>query len=506
MADLIVADVPVSHAAFRERVRRAVAGFSALGVRQGARVALLLRNDAPFLEASLALQHLGAYAVPLNWHSSPAEIGYICRDCSASVLVAHADLLTGETRAALPGLTILRVEPREGDAGSALRGAGAGVTADIAWDEWLAGHEPDASAAAMPTESLIYTSGTTGRPKGVQRAAPDPANLSRIDAMRGVLTGIGPSSRVLVTAPLYHTAPNVFAQLAIRKASLLVLPRRFDAEDLLARIERHRVTNLYAVATMLVRLLAVPAETRRRYDLSSLEFVLLAGGPCAPEIKRRAIEWLGPVVNEYYGSTENGPMTFCSSADWLRRPGTVGRPVECTTVSILDEDGRALGPGRQGEICVASSIYTDFTYLNQPEARAAIQRGSFVATGDIGYTDEDGFLYICDRKKDLVISGGVNIYPAEIEAALMQLPGIADCAVFGVPDAEFGEALAAVVELHDNTGLAEDDIARHLAANLPRFKVPKRVEICAALPREESGKIRKRVLREPYWAGMDSRI
>jgi long-chain acyl-CoA synthetase len=218
------------------------------------------------------------------------------------------------------------------------------------------------------------------------------------------------------------------------------------------------------------------------------------------------IDWIGPILNEYYGSTEHGPITFSTSSAWLFHPGTVGRAVEGVAISIVDEAGNDLAPNEIGEIYAANKYYSDFTYLNRPEARNELQRGNLIATGDVGYLDEEGFLYICDRKRDMVISGGVNIYPAEIEGVLLSLPGVSDSVVFGIPDEEFGEALGAMIELNSSAKLTVDDIRRELNGRLPGYKRPKHIEIRNDLPREESGKIKKRLVRESFWLGSSRRI
>ncbi len=212
-------------------------------------------------------------------------------------------------------------------------------------------------------------------------------------------------------------------------------------------------------------------------------------------------DWWGPIIHEYYGSTETGPITFVRGEEWLERPGTVGRAVEGVQIEVRDEAGRALGPGQIGELFVRNDGYADFTYLNQHEARAALERDGLIMSGDLGYRDDSGSYFLCDRKRDLVISGGVNIYPAEIEAVLLAMPGVADCAVFGIPDEEFGEALAAIVQPQAGQAISPDDVRKFLASSIAGFKQPRLVEVRADLPREESGKIKKRLLREPFWQG-----
>ena len=260
------------------------------------------------------------------------------------------------------------------------------------------------------------------------------------------------------------------------------------------------------VPTMFVRLLALPQEVRERYDISSLRWIVHAAAPCPVDVKRAMIEWMGPIVAEYYGGTETGPVTYCTSEEWLAHPGTVGRALPGAVVKILDEDGEELPPGQSGEVYMWHSAWPDFTYEGDEEKRRSVERDGLVSCGDIGYLDEDGYLYLNDRASDMVISGGVNIYPAEIEACLLSLPGVRDCAVFGIPDEEFGEALAAHVEPHEGAQLSEEEVRAHVREHLASYKTPRVVEFSDSLPREDSGKIFKRRLREPYWEGRERAI
>jgi long-chain acyl-CoA synthetase len=254
------------------------------------------------------------------------------------------------------------------------------------------------------------------------------------------------------------------------------------------------------VPTMFVRLLKLPEVVREKYDLSSLRYIIHAAAPCPPQAKRGMIEWWGPIIHEFYGSTESSAVTHATSEDALRKPGTVGRPVQGAQIVIVDDNGNEATTGVQGEIFTRIEGMADFTYHNKPDKRAEIDRNGLITSGDVGYLDADGYLFICDRKRDMVISGGVNIYPAEIESVALHMPDIKDCAVFGIPDADFGEALMAVVEPQPGHALAPDDVRAYLKMHLADYKVPKHIEIGHDLPREDSGKIFKRRLRDPYWA------
>jgi long-chain acyl-CoA synthetase len=281
---------------------------------------------------------------------------------------------------------------------------------------------------------------------------------------------------------------------------------RFDPEQFLRLVEVEKIDTIFMVPTMFVRLMKLPESVRRNYDTSSLRHVVHAAAPCPADVKRAMIEWWGPVIHEYYGSTESSALTFANSEDALRKPGTVGRILDGVELRFLGESGGPLPQGEIGEIYSRTADTPEFTYHNKPEKRAEIDRDGFITSGDVGYIDADGYVFICDRKRDMVISGGVNIYPAEIEAALHVVPGVHDCAVFGIPDEEFGEALMAVVEPQAGVTLDVADIRAQLQTSLADYKVPKHVEILKNLPREDSGKIFKRRLRDPYWERAGRRI
>jgi long-chain acyl-CoA synthetase len=274
-------------------------------------------------------------------------------------------------------------------------------------------------------------------------------------------------ARTVITGPMYHLAPNSYAlAAAAANGGLVILQPRFDAEELLRLIECHQITHLHLVPTMFVRLLQLPQEIRRKYDLSSLKFVTHGAAPCSPTVKRQMIEWWGPIINEYYGGTETGAVVFHTAAEALRKPGTVGRPLEGAVVRILDTNGRELGLNHVGEVYMWLDGWLNFTYHGMDDQRRAVERDGLVTCGDVGYLDEDGYLFLCDRRRDMVISGGVNIYPAEIESVLINAPGVSDCAVFGIPDEEFGESLCAYVELRNGAELSAADLRSFLRSHL----------------------------------------
>lgn len=476
-------------------------GLNRLGIGPGTAVAILMRNAISFIEVSQGTAMLGAWAVPLNWHLAPPEIEYVLGDCAARVLFVHADLLDLVPSSVLTDkrLTVIvahtpeevrlayRVPPTKAAAPSG--------TLDL--EDWIGAQQAWTEPPVPAPESIIYTSGTTGKPKGVRRNPPTAEQRRRLDAMREQVYGLRQGIRLLVPAPLYHAAPNVFAMAGAKVADRLVLMPKFDAEDFLRLVEQHRITNIVTVPTMFVRLLRLPEAVRRRYDLSSLRMVHHAAAPCPPDVKRAMIEWFGPIIHEWYGTTESSVVTVCNSEEWLSHPGTVGRAIPGARIEVVGEDGVILPPGSPGELYVGLDFLPDFTYHNRNDDRQQIGRNGLITGGDIGYLDADGFLFLCDRKKDMIISGGVNIYPSEIEAALLSMPAVLDCAVIGIPDPEFGEAVMALVVQDGRTD--EAAIREELAQRLARFKLPKLIEFRDSLPRDDAGKLLKRRLREPYW-------
>lgn len=485
-AELIFEDRRVSGADVQARGARLAGGLAALGLREGDVVAVLLRNDPAYVDVIQACRIGGFVYCPINWHFAPAEIRFLLADSDAKALIGHADLLVAAKGAIPDGLATLAVGAEGG------------------YESWLVAQPSYAGPSVSPRGHMAYTSGTTGRPKGVVRDAVPPAQAAdyerRMKAVVAASFGIAPGCRALLPAPLYHSAPSLFTQMALLLGEAFVLMPRFREEEVLALIERCRIDTVYLVPTMYVRLLKLPEAVRTRYDLSSLRFVASTGAPCAPALKQAMIDWLGPVVNETYASSETGMITAISSAEALERPGSSGRPFGEARVEIRHENGTSCAPGEIGLIHVRQPAYPDFTYRNQPQARAAIERDGLTTLGDMGYLDTDGYLYVCDRASDMVISGGVNIYPAEIEHALMRCDGVRDCAVFGIPDDEFGEQVMALVEPHPGETPRPDALIEALRGDIAGYKVPRRIEIVAALPRDDNGKIAKKKLRAPYWA------
>lgn len=485
------------------RVARAAGGFAALGVVEDSAVTMMLRNDFAFFEAAMGASQAGAYAVPINWHFKADEAGHILNDCGARVLVIHADLLAQVAGVVPESCHVFVVPtPPEIQAAYGLADSSCAVPPGMTdWNDWL-GKQPAWTEPPRPSRTnMIYTSGTTGAPKGVRREPATPEMQQIMLHMVRTIFGFTEPARMrtVITGPIYHSAPNFYALNAAQGGQLVILQPRFDAEDLLRLIEEHRITHVHMVPTMFVRLLKLPQAVRQKYDLSSLEFVAHAAAPCPPNIKRQMIEWWGPIINEYYGGTETGGVVFHTAEEALAKPGTVGRAIGHGEIRILDANHQPLPAGEIGEVYLKLHGFPDFTYNNMDDKRREIEQQGMITCGDVGYLDDDGYLFLCDRVRDMVISGGVNIYPAEIEASLIGMPGVKDCAVFGIPDEEYGEQLCAHVEPDDGVTLTAEEVRNYLRQHVANYKVPKVIEFSRDLPREDSGKIFKRKLRAPYW-------
>ncbi len=501
LGTVISGDRRIGGAELEDRVKKAAAGFVALGLTEGDRVAIMLRNDIPFLEATFACGELGLYPVPVNWHFSADEAAYVLADSGAKALVVHADLwpaIAGKTGDDVKVL-IVETPPEVADAYAVPEEACKAPNGAMVWDAWIDAQAPYTGRSKPAPASMIYTSGSTGHPKGVRRLPPKEDQTEATLAARRFVFDFKPEMRALMTGPLYHSAPNLYSTFTVRIGGTLFMQPRFETEGTLALIEREKITHAHFVPTMFVRLLRLDQSVRDKYDLSSLVRVMHGAAPCSQAVKRQMIDWWGPVIHEYYGGTETGAAVHCTSEEWLAHPGTVGKPIPGATVKVLDDDGKELPTGEVGEIFLRLWSFPDFTYHNRDSARAECENDGLITCGDVGCLDEDGFLYLRDRKRDMVISGGVNIYPVEIEHELIQMPGVHDCAVFGIPDNEFGESLAAAIQLADGTSLTEEAVHDWLLPRVAKYKLPRVVTFHDALPREETGKIFKRKLRDPYW-------
>ncbi|MBB4745208.1 long-chain acyl-CoA synthetase [Actinoplanes octamycinicus] len=473
----------VTYGELAARADRIGRGLQQRGLVPGDTVAMLLPNGADLLAVEFATLQTGLYSVPLNWHLTAAEIGYIVRDSGAKVFVA--DERFAATAAAAGALSPVSVAELDGGPGRP---------------------EPRTTGALM-----VYTSGTSGRPKGVRRplTGADPDVVPQVSLWFFGLFGLAPfDGHVhLCCSPLYHTAVMNFATISLQVGHPVVVMDRWDPEEMLRLVERHRVTHSHMVPTQFRRLLALPEKTRLRYDLSSMRVMIHGAAPCPHEVKRRMLDWWGPVVVEYYAASEGGG-TLITAADWRKRPGSVGQAWPGSRVRVLDEDGADAPAGRPGTVYLQMGDAT-FEYLGDAEKTRRSRNGKMFTVGDIGYLDDDGYLYLCDRKSDVIITGGVNVYPAEIENELATHPAVADVAVFGVPHDEWGEEIKAVVQPVPEVTAGPEltgDLLAFLADRLARFKLPRTVDYVDELPRDPNGKLYKRLLRDPYWAGRERAI
>jgi long-chain acyl-CoA synthetase len=331
------------------------------------------------------------------------------------------------------------------------------------------------------------------------RAPASDEQRERAQALVGEIFRLEPGARTVIPAPLYHTAPNVYAlSTAVRGLDMTIMTS-FDAHEFLRIVAEQRVSVVQMVPTMFVRLLALAQDVRTRYDVSSLRWIVHAAAPCPIEVKRAMIEWLGPIVAEYYGGTETGPVTFCTSEEWLAHPGTVGRPLDKAVIKIFDAEGRELPVGESGEVYMWLDLWPDFTYAGDEAKRRSVEREGLVSCGDIGYLDADGYLFIVDRLKDMIVSGGENVYSVEVESVLAQYPAVAACAVIGVPDETWGERVHAVVVPVAGATVTLDELRAFCRERIAGYKTPRSMALADALPLNAAGKVLKRDLRRPYW-------
>jgi long-chain acyl-CoA synthetase len=468
---------------------RLARALRARGVAAGDGIALMVANRPEFAEVLGAAQRSGLRTTPINWHLTADETAYIVGDCQARAFVADARFgaVAAAAAAQAPGATVRLA-----------------VGGDIdGFESYAAALDGEDGADIDDPElgrSMLYTSGTTGRPKGVHRAETPPT--SAIGRLFGYRPG---ATRHLCTGPLYHAAPLAFSLAGPLNAGVgVVLMDKWSPEDTLRLIADEQISHSHMVPTMFHRLLSLPDEVRAAADTSSLRMVIHGAAPCPVSVKKAIIDWWGPVLLEYYAATE-GSGTFVTSPDWLQRPGTVGKPATDDHVRILDPVGgdEPLPPGEVGTVFLKAPAVGRFDYFGDDAKTRSSYRGDYFTLGDVGYLDEDGYLFLTDRSADLIISGGVNVYPAEVEGELLGHPAVGDAAVIGVPDSEWGETVVAVVELQPGAeasdALAEELIA-HCRGRLAHFKCPRRVDFVATLPRTDSGKLYKRRLREEYRA------
>jgi long-chain acyl-CoA synthetase len=492
----------------RERTRgellagcnQVVAGLRALGLKQGDSLATVLPNGAEMIELYLAATQAGFFLTPINHHLTAPEIAYIVGDSEAKACIGHERFGAACAAAA-----------KELNFPANARFAIGNVPGFRPYAELKAGQSSELPADRAAGQVMNYTSGTTGRPKGVRRplAPLDPDTMATL--MSGFLGLFGSKAEDgnlhICGSPLYHTAVLVFASASMHLGHPVVLMDRWSPEEMLRLIEKYRVTTSHMVPTQFHRLLALPEETRKRYDVSSVRTMVHAAAPCPIDTKRKMLAWWGDAIFEYYAATEGGG-TVIDPADWKRKPGTVGKAWASSEIRILDDEGKDCPPGTPGTVYIKLGA-ADFEYKGDKKKTDENRRAGFFTVGDIGYLDDEKYLFLCDRKNDMIISGGVNIYPAEIESVLLTHPKVGDAAVFGIPHADWGEEVKAVIE--PAAGVAAgpqlaDEILAFCADKLAKYKTPKTIDFVAELPRDPNGKLYKRKLRDPYWAGRDRAI
>lgn len=471
------------------RANQLVRLLRARGLQQGDGLALLCSNRVEFVEVYAAVLRGGFRLTPINWHLTAGEIGYIVDDCEAKAFFADA-------RFAEAAHAALEFAPR-----AACRIAIAGPIPRF--DEYaqaLDAYAPGDLSDPVLGNSMLYTSGTTGRPKGVFRAGPTRSSLTGpMLATCGFRPGEDCS---LITGPLYHAAPlaiNMAAPLAAGVGSILM--DRWDAEETLRLVESRRITHSHLVPTMFHRMLQLPEEVRARYDLSSLRWIVHGAAPCPDHVKAQMIRWWGPILFEYYAATEGGGF-WIDSEEWLRKPGSVGRVErDRFEVRVLDESGEAVARGGIGTVYFKAPAKGRFEYFKAPEKTASAYRGDYYTMGDLGRIDDDEYLFLTGRSAELILSGGVNIYPAEVDAVLLEHSAVADVATIGVPNEEWGEEVKAVVQLADgavpNESLA-DELLSYCRDRLAHYKCPRSVDFAHDLPRLDSGKIQRGKVRDRY--------
>jgi long-chain acyl-CoA synthetase len=466
------------------RLARALRGA---GLRSGATIAIVSPNCFEYLAVYLAATQIGLYLVPINWHFAKAEIDYILRDCEAQAVIVHERLGAG-----------LLATVRQSAIRTVCLGAAPGL---LGLSDFLADYDAGPLEDTLPGRVMSYTSATTGRPKGVLLPLPESgAALDRIIQLH-IDAGVSLGGHVhLCGSMLYHAAPLEGAAIALHMGHIVVLLDRWEPEALLRTIEEHGVTTAFMPPVTFVRMLKLPDDVRGKYRTSSLQRVVHTGARCPTEIKRRMIEWWGPIFWDTYGAAE-GAGTIVGSEEWLRYPGTVGKALPGSRIKILNAAGEEVPPGEAGTIYMTRHTGDRFEYKGDPQKTRARYRGDFFTVDDTGYLNEQGYLFLCDREVDLIISGGMNIYPAEIEQILILHPQVADCAVLGVPDELFGEAVHAIVQAERGAATGPRltlDILEFLSEHISQAKLPRRVHYADSLPRDPTGKLFKRLLRERY--------
>lgn len=488
------------------RVNQLIDSLRTAGIGPGDTISVVAGNCNEWFEIAFACACSGITFVPVNWHFVAREIAYILDDSgSKAVIVGHQFLddaakALAEHECPTVELAIVIGAPTTGRFQN--------------FDDFIAGGSADEPAGQSFGGPMFYTSGTTGYPKGVRGSlssmpeGSDPAIWQLIGG--GFANLVQGDGVTVLCGPFYHSAQWAYSFLPMITGAATVMQHKYDSAGVLTLIDQYQATNIHLVPTQMKRLIDLPDDVKASFDGSSLQLVLHGAAPCPPAVKRALIDWWGPVITEYYGSTEGSVITMIDAHDWLAKGGSVGKPMPGKEIIVVGEDGARLGPNESGTLYFRDAMGMDFEYHNAPDKTTDVhlEPGVFT-TGDVGYIDDDGYLWLSDRKIDMIISGGVNIYPAEIENVLAGHPLVGDAAVIGVPNDDFGEEVKAIVVANDGV-TADDELRRTLATycreNLAGFKVPRSIDFVAELPRTGTGKIQKAKLRDPYWEGRDRQI
>jgi acyl-CoA synthetase (AMP-forming)/AMP-acid ligase II len=491
----------VSYGELNDRSNQLAQLFYDAGLRFGDHIAVFMENRAEYFEPCWAAQRSGLFFTCINSHFNADEVAYIVDDCDAQVVVVSAELaeVAAELVDKMPHVKVRLV-------------VGGAIDGYESYEDALSRYPAEPLEEELEGTRMLYSSGTTGRPKGVKYKITR-QRIGDLPPEMGMMTHVwhfDGDTVYLSPAPLYHSAPLFYCMSTMRLGGTCIVMEHFDPEEALADIEKYHVTHAQFVPTMFVRMLKLPEEVRAKYDVSSLQVAIHAAAPCSVETKRKMIEWFGPIVDEYYAATEGTGGTFISAADWLEHPGSVGRSL-LGPIHIIDEEGGSQPPGRVGTVWfepVASRPGFEY-HKDEAKTRDSHNERGWSTVGDMGYLDEDGYLYLTDRRTFMIVSGGVNIYPQEAENVLIEHPKVYDCAVFGIPDPEMGERVHGVVqpcEWSEAGPALEVELLAYCREHLSHYKCPKAIDFLQELPREQTGKLYKRLLRDRYWGDKTSRI
>ncbi|MGE0622389.1 MAG: AMP-binding protein [Pseudomonadales bacterium] len=469
-------DVAVTYGELATLALKGARYLRKLGLETGDGIAVLAENQADSLVLFWAAQLAGLYYTAISVQFQRREIEWILADCDAQVFVTSRGQQLKDVTAPQKHRLVLED-----------------------WRDLIGGESEALIDDAAEGAEMLYSSGTTGKPKGVRASTPGAplGTVSELFRRRLDLHRIDAATRYLSTAPLYHSAPLRYNNMVHRSGGTTVIMPRFDAPTSLALIERHRITHSQWVPTMFVRLLKLPESVRRRHDLSSHRVAIHAAAPCPVAVKHAMLEWWGPILYEYYSGTEGNGQTAIGPEEWIEHPGSVGRPI-LGTLHITDPEGRTLPPGETGLVWFEGGPRFEY-YKDPAKTAAACNARGWSTLGDIGHVDADGYLYLTDRASHMIITGGVNVYPREVEDVLLEHPAVQDAAVFGIPDAEFGESVRAAVELVPGAVVSGEALVEFCRERLAHLKCPKVVDIHAALPRHQTGKLYKELLKKPHW-------